>query len=208
MPNPTRPEPAARPSRETFRPSAGEPADILHRLLKLHNRLLGPFATHLEKQHRITVNGFRVLMLIGRLGVTASHELAELLGVNPMSVHRAVQLLHQQGRIAIEPDPADSRRKTLRLTAEGQRLYRQMLPVTDDVAAYLLSLLSPEEVERFDRMVTTLIQGLEARDEAGRSIFLERTRPHEPGPPAEAAVRPRPKASARRAAAASQDNER
>jgi DNA-binding MarR family transcriptional regulator len=180
------------PSSSTLRASAAEPADILHRLLKLHNRLLAPFATHLEKQHRITVNGFRALMLIGRLGVTASHELAELLGVNPMSVHRAVQLLHQQGRIAIEPDPADSRRKTLRLTPEGQRLYRQMLPMTDDVAAYLLSLLSPDEVEQFDRMVARLITGLEARDEQGRSVFLERTRPHGEGFPA----------------VASQDNER
>ncbi|HEY5409883.1 MAG TPA: MarR family winged helix-turn-helix transcriptional regulator [Caulobacteraceae bacterium] len=154
-----------------------EPADILHRLLKLNNRLMAPFATHLEKQHRITVNGFRVLMLIGRLGVTASHELVDILGVNPMSVHRAVQSLHGQGRIAIEPDTADSRRKSLRLTAEGQRLYRRMLPTTDIVVDYLFSLLSPAEVAQFDRMITTLIGGLEARDEAGRSIFIERTRP-------------------------------
>lgn len=154
-----------------------EPADVLHRLLKLHNRLMAPFATHLEKQHRITVNGFRVLMLIGRLGVTAAHELVDILGVNPMSVHRAVQSLHEQGRIAIEPDPGDSRRKALRLTAEGQRLYRRMLPTTDIVVDYLFSLLPPEEVAQFDRMVTTLIQGLEARDEAGRSVFIERTRP-------------------------------
>lgn len=157
--------------------AAAEPADILHRLLKLHNRLMAPFATHLEKQHRITVNGFRVLMLIGRLGVTASHELVDILGVNPMSVHRAVQSLHEQGRIAIEPDANDSRRKSLRLTAEGQRLYRRMLPTTDIVVDYLFSLLSPAEVTQFDQMVTTLIQGLEATDEAGRSIFIERTRP-------------------------------
>ena len=178
MGNPKRSEEGGRPARDTAAGVGGaEPADILHRLLKLHNRLMAPFATHLEKQHRITLNGFRVLMLIGRLGVTASHELVELLGVNPMSVHRAVQSLHEQGRIAIELDPADSRRKTLRLTAEGQRLYRQMLPATDIVADYLFSLLSPQQVGQFDGMVTTLIQGLEARDEEGRSIFIERTRP-------------------------------
>ena len=158
-----------------------EPTDILHRLLKLNNRLMAPFATHLEKQHRITVNGFRVLMLTGRLGVTAAHELVEILGVNPMSVHRAVQSLHEQGRIAIEPDTNDSRRKALRLTAEGQRLYRRMLPTTDIVVDYLFSLLSPDEVAQFDRMVTALIQGLEARDEAGRSVFIERTRPQAQG---------------------------
>ena len=158
-----------------------ETADVLHRLLKLHNRLMGPFATHLEKQHRITVNGFRVLMLTGRLGVTASHELVEVLGVNPMSVHRAVQSLHEQGRIAIEPDPDDCRRKSLRLTPEGQRLYRQMLPTSGMVAEYLFSLLEPHEIDQFDRVISRLIQGLEARDERGRSIFLERTRPDRTG---------------------------
>jgi len=171
-------EPGPKSGREPAAALGGaEPADILHRLLKLQNRLMGPFATHLEKQHRITVNGFRVLMLTGRLGVTASHELVDVLGVNPMSVHRAVQSLHQQGRIAIEPDPADSRRKSLRLTPEGQRLYRQMLPTTDVVADYLFSLLPADDIAQFDRMVTTLIQGLEARDDQGRWIFLERTRP-------------------------------
>ncbi len=180
MGNPNTSEPGFSAAGEaTAAVGAAAPADILHRLLKLHNRLLAPFATHLEKQHKVTVNGFRVLMMIGRLGVTASHELVDVLGVNPMSVHRAVQALHEQGRIAIEPDPADSRRKALRLTAEGQRLYRQMLPTTDMVADYLFSLLSPPDVDRFDRMVTTLIQGLEAQDEQGRSVFLERTRPPE-----------------------------
>jgi DNA-binding MarR family transcriptional regulator len=160
--------------------SGVEPTDILHRLLKLQNELMAPFATHLEKQHRISVNGFRTLMLIGRLGVTASHELAEILGVNAMSVHRAVRMLHHQGRIAIEPDPVDFRRKILRLSPEGQRLYRQMLPQTDMVANFLLSSLTPEEVKTFDRLITILTQGLEARDEEGRSLFLERTRPTEP----------------------------
>lgn len=164
----------------SHRVSGVEPTDILHRLLKLQNELMAPFATHLEKQHRISVNGFRALMLIGRLGVTASHELAEILGVNAMSVHRAVRMLHHQGRIVIEPDPVDFRRKTLRLSPDGQRLYRQMLPQTDMVANYLLSSLKPEEVREFDRLITVLTEGLEARDEHGRWLFIERTRLPEP----------------------------
>lgn len=181
MSDPAKPGPNGGHARGAARRLSGvEPTDILHRLLKLQNELMAPFATHLEKQHRISVNGFRTLMLIGRLGVTASHELAEILGVNAMSVHRAVRMLHQQGRIAIEPDPVDSRRKSLRLSPEGQRLYRQMLPQTDLVANYLLSSLTPREVAQFDRLITVLTRGLEARDEEGRSLFLERTRPVEP----------------------------
>ncbi len=176
-----RPAPVSRTGRQAAPVGRTETADVLHRLLKLHNRLMAPFATHLEKQHRITVNGFRVLMLTGRLGVTASHELVEILGVNPMSVHRAVQSLHEQGRIAVEPDPDDFRRKTLRLSAEGQRLYRRMLPTSVSVADYLFSLLEPQEVDQFDGMVRRLIEGLEARDDQGRWVFLERTRPNQTG---------------------------
>ena len=52
-----------------------------------------------------------------------------------------------------------------------------MLPQTDMVANYLLSSLTEDEVEEFDRLITILTSGLEARDEEGRSLFLEQTRP-------------------------------
>jgi DNA-binding MarR family transcriptional regulator len=154
-------------------------AQILHRLLKLNNRLHAPFSTHLEKQHKITLSEFRLLMLIGRMGETASHELAEETGLNTMRVSRAVASLHAHGRIEVSIDPNNRRRKTLRLTPEGRRLYDQMLPTTDAVAKYLFESLRLDEILAFDRYVETIIDSLEARDEQGQSLFLERTRPPE-----------------------------
>src|SRR5687768_16756456 len=95
-----------------------EPTDILHRVLKLHARLMAPFSTHVEKRYRISVNEYRLLMLIGRLGTTASHEIADITGVSTMSVSRAVAALHRHGRISVTPDPGNRRRKMLRLTAQ------------------------------------------------------------------------------------------
>lgn len=158
-------------------PHSVQPADILHHVLKLQNRLMAPFSTHLEKRHRISVNEFRLLMLIGRLGVTASHALAEMTGVNAMAVSRAVSTLRRHGRIVVQVDPENRRRKILRLTPEGQRLYEQMLPATDRVAQYLFESLRLDEILAFDRYVLAMIDRLEARDEQGRSLFLERTRP-------------------------------
>lgn len=154
-----------------------DPAQTLHRLLKLNNRLLQPFSVYLEHQHKISVNEFRLLMLIGRMRETASHELAELTGVNTMSVSRAVAALRRHGRVNVCTDPRNRRRKTLTLTAEGARLYRTMLPATDKVASYLFHALKPDEQVAFDRCLTILIEALEARDAEGRSLFLERTRP-------------------------------
>jgi MarR family transcriptional regulator, lower aerobic nicotinate degradation pathway regulator len=155
----------------------GDKAAILHQLLKLTNRLMAPFSTHLAHRYKISLNEFRLLMTIGMLGRTASHELAELTGVNVMSVSRAVATLERHGRIEVVPDPRNRRRKWLSLTDEGRRLYAIMRPQSEKVADYLLSDLSEGEVAQLETILTRLIATLEAKDGEGRSLFLERTKP-------------------------------
>ena len=48
--------------------AAPDRGDVLHALLKLSNRLMAPFSTHLSARYRISLNEFRLLMPIGRLG--------------------------------------------------------------------------------------------------------------------------------------------
>jgi DNA-binding MarR family transcriptional regulator len=158
-------------------PSGVYPTEILGHVLKLYNRLLVPFSAHLEKRHKIGINEFRMLMMIGRLGTTASHEVAEMTGVNTMAISRAVALLRKHRRIEVTTDPNNRRRKTLRLTPSGRELYEQMLPTTEKVARYLFEALRPDEIMAFDRFVKTVTEKLEATDEHGKSLFLERTRP-------------------------------
>ena len=154
---------------------------MLHQLLKLTNRLMAPFSTHLAHRYKISLNEFRLLMTIGALGRTASHELAEVTGVNVMSVSRAVATLQRHGRIEVVRDPANRRRKWLTLTVEGRRLYEIMRPQSETVAEYLFSELDPAEVAQLQAILAHLIATLEAKDARGQSLFLERTRP-EPGP--------------------------
>ena len=116
-------------------------------------------------------------MTIGRLGRTASHELAEMTGVNVMSVSRAVATLQRHGRIEVVRDTANRRRKWLTLTEEGQRLYDIMRPQSEKVADYLFSDLSDGEIAQLETILARLIDTLEARDGQGRSLFLERTKP-------------------------------
>lgn len=154
-------------------------ADTMHKLLKLTNRLMAPFSTHLAHRHKISLNEFRLLMTIGALGQTASHELADITGVNVMSVSRAVATLERHGRIAVCQDPANRRRKWLTLTPEGERLYHLMRPQSEKVADYLFSALSEEQAAQLDTIVDHLIQTLEATDESGESLFLRSTRPED-----------------------------
>jgi DNA-binding MarR family transcriptional regulator len=152
-------------------------AAMLQQLLKLTNRLMAPFSTHLAHRYKISLNEFRLLMTIGALGRSASHELAEITGVNVMSVSRAVATLQRHGRIEVVRDPANRRRKGLTLTEEGQRLYAIMRPQSEKVAEYLFSDLGADEVAQMRATLDRLIATLEAKDEAGRSLFLERTKP-------------------------------
>jgi DNA-binding MarR family transcriptional regulator len=157
-----------------------EPVDILRRLLRMQNQITVPFTVHLQKRYRLTVNEFRILMLIGRLGVTASHELAELAGVNTMMVSRGVAVLERHGRINISADPRNQRRKILRLSPKGTTLYQKLLPSTSRVAGYMFEAMSAAEMRAFDDCVKAITARLEARDADGHSIFLQRTDP-DPG---------------------------
>ena len=152
---------------------------MMHNLLKLTNRLMAPFSTHLAHRHKISLNEFRMLMSIGALGQTASHELADITGVNVMSVSRAVATLERHGRIAVCQDPANRRRKWLTLTPEGERLYHLMRPQSEKVADYLFSALSEDQAQQLDTIVDHLIATLEASDADGESLFLRSTRPED-----------------------------
>jgi DNA-binding MarR family transcriptional regulator len=96
-----------------------------------------------------------------------------------MSVSRAVGTLQRHGRITVETDPANRRRKVLRLTEEGERLYAIMRPHTEAVADYLLRGMTEADIARLDATVGQLIDRLEATDADGRSRFLEETRPED-----------------------------
>jgi MarR family transcriptional regulator, lower aerobic nicotinate degradation pathway regulator len=154
-------------------------AKLLHDILKLNNRLMAPFSTHLSHRYRISLNEFRLLMTIGALGKTASHEVADLTGVNVMSVSRAVATLQRHDRVQVVRDEANRRRKWLTLTEEGQRLYEVMRPQSDKVADYLFDGLDKDELANLANLVERLTDRLEATDEKGRTRFLEVTRPEE-----------------------------
>ena len=155
--------------------AGGAPDDILRRFLKLENRIMTPFTEHIKKRYRISLNEFRLLMLIGRLEVTASHELAEVVGVNTMMVSRGIAVLERHGRIQIDLDPRNLRRKVLRLSPKGRALYEQMVPHTRELAKYMFEAMSPKELQAFDGYLVAITNRLEALDSEGNSIFLQRT---------------------------------
>ena len=149
---------------------------LLHRMLKVTNRLMVPFTAHIARRHDISLNEFRMLMTLGRWGDQASHELAESTGVSAMSVSRAVGALEHKGRISVKVDPANRRRKQLSLTPEGQALFSTMEPQSDAVAQFVFRRLSEADMAALTRIVDALIDTLDEVDEEGHLRFVEETR--------------------------------
>jgi DNA-binding MarR family transcriptional regulator len=104
------------------------PPMLLYRLVKLTHLILRPFYAQRAEAYKLNVNELRVLMTLAPMGEAASHELCEVAGLHPMNVSRAVGTLRKQGRIEERRDEDNRRRKLLRLTPEGQRVFDELTP--------------------------------------------------------------------------------
>ena len=153
-----------------------EPLTTLNRFMRLHQSLWASFSANLETRHDISVNEFRVLMMAGQLGETASHEIADSTGMPVMAISRTVAALEKRGLIERKVDSSNRRRKPLMLTAAGQTLFEKMMPTTQLVAKYLFDSLRLDEILSFDHCLEVLTERVTQRDEAGESVFVKQTR--------------------------------
>jgi DNA-binding MarR family transcriptional regulator len=104
------------------------PPMLVYRLLKLSNLILRPFFIQRAESHKMNINELRVLMTLAPMGEAASHELCEVAGLHPMNVSRAVSMLREQGWVEERRDEENRRRKLLRLTREGRRVFDALAP--------------------------------------------------------------------------------
>jgi len=96
---------------------------IFFRLVRVVNLTARPFSGSIGKAHRLSLNEWRVLLVLANHAGIAASDVATLTGLDKMSVSRALSGLVQRGRVVRRVDPADKRRLLLRLSAAGERLY-------------------------------------------------------------------------------------
>jgi MarR family transcriptional regulator, lower aerobic nicotinate degradation pathway regulator len=137
------------------------PVIVWSRLMKLTSLIGRPFFTRFAQKYEMSANDWRVLTTLASAPESASHELCQITGMHPMNVSRSVATLRKQGRVSERTDPDNRRRKILSLTQKGWDVYERGVPQVRELAQFLLSSMSPLEVEFFDRLVDLLIGRLE-----------------------------------------------
>jgi DNA-binding MarR family transcriptional regulator len=108
--------------------------------------------------HGLTPHHFGVLMTLDHLGTAHQRRLSELVGVDPRNAVPILDLLHQRGLIERTGDPADRRRRAVRLTPAGQRLLNQLRQAADAVEADMLKGLDDQQRATLHRLLLTLFE--------------------------------------------------
>ncbi len=131
---------------------------LLVQLLKFATLLNRPMADAVATPEGVSPNELRVLMALGGERQAAGHALAELIGMQPMNVSRALAGLHARGWVEPVEDATNRRRKPFRLSAAGWQAHRAMTPEMKAVADFIFTDLSPAERGRLEKIADKLIR--------------------------------------------------
>lgn len=145
----------------TIRRPSLTPEMVGFRLLKLTNLLSRPFFGNFAKQHALTLNEWRTIVVLANRPGIASQDIAALTGLHPMNISRAVMGLRNAGRVRDERDPDNHRRSLLWLTEAGQQTFREIAPHSEQQAAFLLEPFTEEELQLLAVMVDKLVKRAE-----------------------------------------------
>ncbi|MBY6186287.1 MarR family transcriptional regulator [Marinobacter hydrocarbonoclasticus] len=114
-------------------------ADLAHRLSQELSAIYGetPFA--------IDIAQWRVLAQLAEHAPLTSKALADLTNMDKAKISRAVARLSERALLVRERDSQDQRQSHLRLSPDGEALYRQLVPHALDWERSRLGALNDEE---------------------------------------------------------------
>ena len=138
------------------------PAIIGFRLLKLTNLMSQPFFANYAKQHSLTLNEWRAMVVISARPNCAAEDISQATGAHAMNVSRAVAGLKKIGLVDAETDPGNHRRILLTLNAKGRTKFDEIAPYSEQQSREMLSVLSETEIDAFSHILDKLVKQAEA----------------------------------------------
>ncbi len=128
-------------SRRTFELSSYLP----FRLTVLSNRLTRRVARFYGERFKLTAPEWRTIAVLGQHGAQSANTVIVQTTMDKVRVSRAVAKLLKAGYITRDSDPEDRRRAILALTPKGMDIYRQIVPLVQEVEAEILATLTQDE---------------------------------------------------------------
>jgi DNA-binding MarR family transcriptional regulator len=120
-------------------------SELLIALLRLASVINRPMRDGVADPEGLSLNELRILMALGGEGELAGHDLAEVMGMQPMNVSRALATLNDLGLAEEADDPANRRRKPYRLSEQGWQRHAAMGSEIAHVAGFIFGTLKSSE---------------------------------------------------------------
>jgi DNA-binding MarR family transcriptional regulator len=162
-------------NRMTDENSQGGPGPVLklesflpYRLSVLSNRVSAAIAQDYAERFDMTVPEWRTMAALGEHPGLSAAEVAGFTEMDKVAVSRAVARLLEAGRLTRTTASDDRRRSVLKLSAAGQRIYRQIVPVARAHEANLVAALGAEERRQFDKLLDKLFAAATADLKRGK----------------------------------------
>ena len=119
-PDPATPRPAPALELERFLP---------YRLSVLSNRLSDAIAAEYSERFALGVTEWRVMAVLGRYPGLSARQVAQRTAMDKVAVSRALARLLAAGRLTRDAADGDRRRSVLHLSAAGQAIHDQVVPL-------------------------------------------------------------------------------
>ena len=119
--------------------------------------------------HDLTFGQLRLLFVLGQSGPVSIGQLADMLGVTDATASEFVDRVERRG-LAIRSHRADDRRVVdCELSDEGVRLLAEVAGARRKAMRQVLTVLTPEELADFDRLIRLMAERLSAAFPASAS---------------------------------------
>ncbi|HLI22357.1 MAG TPA: MarR family winged helix-turn-helix transcriptional regulator [Stellaceae bacterium] len=137
------------------------------RLTVLSNRLTRRVARFYGERFKLSAPEWRTMAVLGQHGAMSANAVIAQTTMDKVRVSRAVAKLLKSNLITREADPQDRRRAILDLTPAGRDIYRQIVPLVQEVEAEITSALTDPERATLDNALAKMEAYLEQSGIAG-----------------------------------------
>jgi DNA-binding MarR family transcriptional regulator len=129
--------------------------------IKRLHRLMDQRVNDLLRPYDLARSQWYALYYIQQAGTTTQKELLEWLAVEPATLTGIVDSLVRKGVLARNPSKADKRAKELRLTPNGQKLWKRLPDPIVEINKQLLAGFEAKEVQHVRAFMDQAIKNLE-----------------------------------------------
>lgn len=123
--------------------------------LALHRRSDAAFSSH-----GLTADQFVLLATLDRGSALTQRELGRRMSSDPSTVRAMLVLLEKRGLVERNTHPTDARARTVALTAEGRRTFRELWAAGEPIRQRMIGALSSAEADTLVGLLARVAESL------------------------------------------------